>query len=163
MQLRTDRLAKMGLLLAFGMILSYIEILIPIAPSMPGVKIGLSNTLVILLLYSYGTGYGILYQISRILLTALLFGNFFSCIYSLMGAGCSMLCMVLLKKSGLLDMPGVSMLGGVAHNVGQLIAAGFFVQNTAIVWYIPILLIAGAVSGYLIGILGEILWKRRLL
>jgi heptaprenyl diphosphate synthase len=55
------------------------------------------------------------------------------------------------------------MAGGIAHNAGQLIAAGFFVQNTAIVWYLPVLFIAGAVTGYIIGIISEILLKRRLL
>jgi len=163
MRLHTDKLAKMGLLLALGMILSYVEFLFPIAPSMPGVKIGLSNMLVVLLLYSYGVGYGILYQVARIFLTCLLFGNIFSCIYSLMGAGFSMAVMLLIKKSRFLDMAGVSMLGGIAHNLGQLMVAYFFVQNTAIAWYIPILLITGAVSGYVIGVISEILLKRRLL
>ncbi len=161
--MRTDKLAKMGLLLALGMILSYVEFLFPIVPSMPGVKIGLSNMLVVLLLYSYGVGYGILYQAARILLTGLLFGNIFSCIYSLMGAGFSMAVMLIVKKSRFLDMAGVSMSGGIAHNLGQLMVAYFLVQNTAIAWYIPILLITGAVSGYVIGVISEILLKRRLL
>lgn len=161
--MRTDKLAKMGLLLALGMILSYVEILFPIAPAMPGIKIGLANMMVVLLLYSYGMGYGILYQLSRILLTTVLFGNLFSCIYSLAGAVLSMSVMVLLKKSRFLDMAGVSMSGGIAHNLGQLLVAYFFVQNTAVAWYIPVLITAGALSGYVIGMISEILLKRRLL
>lgn len=159
----TKRLAKMGLVLALGMILSYIEILVPVIPSVPGVKIGLANALVILLLYSYGPLYGILYQLLRIVLTALLFGNVFTCIYSLAGAFLSFTGMLLLKKSRFLDIPGISMLGGIAHNLGQLTVAYFFVANTAVLWYLPVLLIAGALSGYLIGIISEILLKRRLL
>lgn len=161
--MRTDRLAKMGLLLALGMILSYVEYLFPIAPSMPGVKIGLANMPVVLLIYSYGAYYGILYQAARLLLTALLFGNVFSFVYSLAGAALSMAVMLILKKTKWLDMPGVSMLGGVFHNVGQLIVAYLFVQNGAIGWYFPILLLTGAVSGYAIGIISEIILKRRLL
>ncbi|MBD5542390.1 MAG: Gx transporter family protein [Lachnospiraceae bacterium] len=161
--MRTDRLAKMGLLLALGMILSYVEALFPIAPSMPGVKIGLANMLVVLLLYSYGWKYGTIYQLSRILLTAMLFGNLFSCIYSLAGAALSMAVMIGFKKSDFLDMAGISMAGGIAHNIGQLIIAYFVVQNTAIGWYMPILLITGAVSGYVIGFISEILLKRKLL
>ncbi|MBP3458438.1 MAG: Gx transporter family protein [Lachnospiraceae bacterium] len=161
--MRTDKLAKMGLLLALGMILSYVEFLFPIAPAMPGVKIGLSNMLVVLLLYSYGMGYGIFYQVSRIILTAVLFGNPFSMVYSLAGAALSMILMWSLKKSRFLDIPGVSMSGGIAHNTGQLVVAYFFVQNTAIAWYIPVLLITGAVSGYVIGMISEILLKRRVL
>ena len=161
--MRTDRLAKMGLLLALGMILSYVEALFPIAPSMPGVKIGLANMLVVLLLYSYGWKYGTIYQLSRILLTAMLFGNLFSCVYSLAGAALSMAVMIGFKKSDFLDMAGISMAGGIAHNIGQLIIAYFVVQNTAIGWYMPILLITGAVSGYVIGFISEILLKRKLL
>lgn len=163
MRLRIDKLAKMGLLLALGMILSYVEFLFPIAPAMPGVKIGLSNMLVVLLLYSYGMKYSVIYQLSRIILTAVLFGNPFSCVYSLAGAALSMAVMLLLKKVRLLDMAGVSMSGGIVHNLGQLVVAYFFVRNTAIGWYIPVLLITGAVSGYVIGMISEILLKRRLL
>lgn len=161
--MRTDRVAKMGLLLALGMILSYVEALFPIAPSMPGVKIGLANMLVVLLLYSYGWKYGVIYQLSRILLTAMLFGNLFSCVYSFTGAAFSMAVMICLKKADLLDMAGISMSGGIAHNIGQLTIAYFVVQNAAVGWYLPVLLIAGALSGYVIGFISEILLKRRLL
>ena len=161
--MRTDRIAKMGLLLALGMILSYAELLFPIVPSVPGIKIGLANMLVVLLIYSYGSYAGILYQTVRLLLTASLFGNVFSCVYSLAGAAFSMAVMLICRKGKWLDIPGVSMMGGVAHNLGQRVAAYFFVQNNAIGWYLPILLIAGAVSGYVIGIVSEILLKRRLL
>lgn len=161
--MRTDRLAKMGLLLALGMILSYVEALFPIAPSMPGVKIGLANMLVVLLLYSYGWKYGMLYQLSRIFLTAMLFGSLFGCVYSLAGAALSMAVMIGLKKTDFLDMAGISMAGGIAHNIGQLIIAYFIVQNTAIGWYIPVLLLTGALSGYVIGFISEILLKRKLL
>lgn len=153
----------MGLLLALGMILSYVESLFPIAPAVPGIKIGLANILAVLLLYSYGVGACILYQGMRIFLTALLFGSFYSGIYSLAGAALSLAAMILLKKAKLLDIEGVSMSGGVFHNIGQLLIAFLFVQNTAIFGYLPILLIAGALSGYLIGLVGEILIKRRLL
>lgn len=161
--MRTEKLAKMGLILALGMILSYVEVLIPIAPTMPGVKIGLSNALVLLLLYSYGVGYAAIYQATRIVLTAILFGNVFSAVYSLAGATLSLVIMLLIKRCQWLDIPGVSMLGGVFHNVGQLIVAYFFVRNGAVAWYLPVLLIAGTISGYLIGLLSEMILKRRLL
>lgn len=161
--MHTEKISKMGLLLALGMILSYVESLFPIAPAVPGIKIGLSNILAVLLLYSYGVGACILYQGMRIFLMTLLFGSFYSGIYSLAGAALSLAAMILLKKAKLLDIEGVSMSGGVFHNIGQLLIAFLFVQNTAIFGYLPILLIAGALSGYLIGLVGEILIKRRLL
>lgn len=161
--MRTDRLAKMGLLLALGMILSYVEVLLPVVPSMPGVKIGLANALVILLLYSYGASCGILYQGTRLILTALLFGNVFSFVYSLGGAALSMGVMLVLKRTNWLDLPGISMFGGIFHNMGQLAVACIFVQNGAVGWYFPVLLLSGAVCGYGIGVISEILLKRRLL
>lgn len=161
--MRTDRLAKLSLLLALGMILSYVEFLLPIAPSMPGVKIGLANAPVVLLLYSFGVRYAVCYQLARLLLTALLFGNVYSFVYSLAGAALSMVLMLLLKKTKWLDIPGVSMLGGVFHNIGQLLVAWLIVQNGAVCFYLPVLLLSGAVCGYAVGFLSEILLKRRLL
>lgn len=159
----TDRIAKMGILISLGLVFSYVEALIPIMPSVPGVKIGLSNALVILLLYSYGIGYCFIFQLCRIIISSILFGNVFGCVYSLAGATLSILVMCLLKKVKWIDVPGNSMLGGISHNLAQLLVAYFLVQNTAIFYYVPILLISGSLSGYIIGWISEFILKRRLL
>ena len=98
----TDKIAKMGLLICLGMILSYVETLIVLVPSVPGIKIGLSNALVILLLYTYGMGYCILYQLCRIVLTSLLFGNVSHACFHLPEPGAVFLSCIFVKRYVLL-------------------------------------------------------------
>ena len=159
----TDKIAKMGLLICLGMILSYVETLIVLVPSVPGIKIGLSNALVILLLYTYGMGYCILYQLCRIVLTSLLFGNVFACLFSLAGAGCSLLIMYICKKIRFIDVSAKSMIGGIAHNMAQLAVAAVLIHHASVWYYFPVLLLAGALSGYAVGMIGTIILRRRLL
>lgn len=159
----TDKIAKMGLLICLGMILSYVETLVVLVPGVPGIKIGLSNALVILLLYTYGMGYCILYQLCRIVLTSLLFGNVFGCLFSLAGAGCSLLIMYICKKIRFIDVSANSMIGGIAHNMAQLAVAAVLIHHVSVWYYFPVLLLAGALSGYAVGMIGTIILRRRLL
>lgn len=159
----TDKIAKMGLLICLGMILSYVETLVVLVPGVPGIKIGLSNALVILLLYTYGMGYCILYQLCRIVLTSLLFGNVFGCLFSLAGAGCSLLIMYICKKIRFIDVSANSMMGGIAHNMAQLAVAAVLIHHASVWYYFPVLLLAGALSGYAVGMIGTIILRRRLL
>jgi len=161
--LPTDKIAKMGLLICLGMILSYVETLVVLVPGVPGIKIGLSNALVILLLYTYGMGYCILYQLCRIVLTSLLFGNVFGCLFSLAGAGCSLLIMYICKKIRFIDVSANSMIGGIAHNMAQLAVAAVLIHHASVWYYFPVLLLAGALSGYAVGMIGTIILRRRLL
>ena len=159
----TDKIAKMGLLICLGMILSYVETLVVLVPGVPGIKIGLSNALVILLMYTYGMGYCILYQLCRIVLTSLLFGNVFGCLFSLAGAGCSLLIMYICKKIRFIDVSANSMIGGIAHNMAQLEVAAVLIHHASVWYYFPVLLLAGALSGYAVGMIGTIILRRRLL
>lgn len=159
----TDKIAKMGLLICLGMILSYVETLVVLVPGVPGIKIGLSNALVILLLYTYGMGYCILYQLCRIVLTSLLFGNVFGCLFSLAGAGCSLLIMYICKKIRFIDVSANSMIGGIAHNMAQLAVAAALIHHASVWYHFPVLLLAGALSGYAVGMIGTIILRRRLL
>lgn len=159
----TDKIAKMGLLICLGMILSYVETMVVLVPGVPGIKIGLSNSLVILLLYTYGMGYCILYQLCRIVLTSLLFGNVFGCLFSLAGAGCSLLIMYICKKIRFIDVSANSMIGGIAHNMAQLAVAATLIHHASVWYYFPVLLLAGALSGYAVGMIGTIILRRRLL
>ena len=131
MKHNTHRLALMGLLTALGLIIGYIEFLIPIPLGIPGVKPGFANIVIVWALYS------------------------------LAGAAVSFLCMCLAKKSGLFSMTGVSMIGGVMHNMGQLLVAMAVLETVSLVYYGPVLLAAGVITGLLIGIVtGEV--KKRI-
>ena len=151
----------MGLLTALGLIIGYIESLIPIPLGIPGVKPGFANIVIVWALYSLGPWEALMINGMRIFLSGFLFGNFSMILYSLAGAAVSFLCMCLAKKSGLFSMTGVSMIGGVMHNMGQLLVAMAVLETVSLVYYGPVLLAAGVITGLLIGIVtGEV--KKRL-
>ena len=161
MKHNTHRLALMGLLTALGLLIGYIEFLIPIPLGIPGVKPGFANIVIVWALYSLGPWEALMINGMRIFLSGFLFGNFSMILYSLAGAAVSFLCMCLAKKSGLFSMTGVSMIGGVMHNMGQLLVAMAVLETVSLVYYGPVLLAAGVITGLLIGIVtGEV--KKRI-
>lgn len=131
------------------------ESLIPFYFGIPGVKLGLTNVVVVLMLYCVGTKEALAISVLRIVLAGFLFGNMFSILYSLAGGLLSFLIMVLLKRTGKLGVLPVSVSGGVSHNVGQLVVAAAVVENYNIFYYMPVLLIAGIITGFLIGVAAQ--------
>lgn len=152
--------AYMGMLTALAFVFSYIEFLIPINIGIPGVKLGLANLVVIVALYTIGTGAACTLSLVRIVLTGFTFGNPASMIYSLAGGVLSLLVMLLAKKIKLFSVTGVSVLGGVFHNVGQILVAILVVETTSLIYYLPVLMLSGTIAGVVIGILAAILIKR---
>lgn len=145
----------LGFLLAVSMILSYIESILPFSVGIPGIKLGLPNLIVVLLLYTYGAKEAFTVNLARILLSGFLFGNLYSILYALAGALCSFCLMLLLRNIKYFSIAGVSIGGGVFHNIGQILAAMFVVDTFAPAFYLPFLMIAGAVTGFLIGAAGN--------
>ena len=155
-----NKIAYWGVFLALALVCSYVESLIPISFGIPGVKLGLTNIVVILMLYTIGAKDAILISVLRIILAGFMFGNAFSIIYSLTGGILSFVVMLLLKNTGKLKILSVSVAGGISHNVGQLIVAALVVENYNILFYVPVLIIAGIITGFLIGLLaGEIVLR----
>lgn len=144
--------AYMGLLLAFALILSYVELLIPFQMGMPGIKLGLANLAVVLCLYLFGWQRALLLTVAKAIFSGLLFGNLFMILYSLAGAVISALVMIFLKKSNWFHVPVISATGGVAHNMGQLLVAMKVVETYSVLYYMPVLIAAGLVTGLVIGI-----------
>lgn len=144
-------IAYFGLLLTLALILSYVESLIPIFVSVPGVKLGLANLVVLICLYFFPAKYAFLISGMRVVLAGLLFGSMFSILYSLAGAFLSLLVMLFAKKFFKLGILGVSVLGGVFHNVGQLLVAMAVVSNYRIGYLFPYLLLSGILTGAIIG------------
>lgn len=147
--------AYLGLFLALALICSYIESLIPFYFGIPGVKLGLTNIVVILMLYIMGAKYALMISIARIFLAGLLFGNMFSILYSLAGGLLSFFCMAILKKTGRFKIISTSAVGGITHNLGQIMVAAAVVENINLFYYYPVLLLAGVVTGVLIGIAAQ--------
>lgn len=157
--MRSKKTALYGLLVALAFILSYIETLIPF-PILPGIKLGLANLVVMTALYGMGSKEAFVLSFIRIILVGFTFGNLSTMLYSLAGGMLSWLIMVLAKKSKWFSMVGVSILGGVFHNIGQIIVAILTVSNVYIITYLPLLLITGVITGALIGFLGSLIVKR---
>lgn len=149
------RAAYCAMLTALAMIFGYVEALIPFNFGIPGVKLGLANLVIVVALYLLPAHQVFFVQIVRIVLVSFLFGNLSMMIYSLAGGLLSFLVMCLLKKAGGFSVMGVSIAGGVTHNIGQLIVAMLVVQNMKIAYYASVLMIAGLITGGLIGMLAQ--------
>ena len=158
--LDTKKMVTISALISVAMILSYIESMVPAFVAVPGVKMGLSNIATVFALYTLGWPYAICVSVVRVFLSALLFGNFVSLIYSLSGAALALLAMILLSKSNLFSSVGVSVAGGVCHNAGQIIAACRVMKNSAISLYLIPLVISGTLSGILIGFVAGMFVER---
>ena len=163
MQSRTKKIAVLGLFIALSLIFSYIESVIPVPLVVPGAKLGLPNTLILLVLYTYGIREALSVNGARILLSGFLFGNLFSILYSFAGAAVSFVAMLLARRAKIFSMKAVSILGGVFHNVGQIVVAAFLVSGVSVMAYLPLLLVAGVVTGLCNGILAEMIYKRGIL
>ena len=152
--------AYLGLLCAAGILLGYVETLIPFFFGIPGMKLGLPNLAVVMVLYLYSWRESLAVYLVRILVIGFLFGNVFSISFSMAGGLISLLSMALVKRSGKLDVTGVSMTGGVAHNAGQILVAMAVTENILVGYIFFPLVLSGLITGMLIGILGGELVKR---
>lgn len=147
-----------AILVALALVFSYVEAMIPFNFGIPGIKLGIANLVIVIGLYLLKPHEVLIISVVRILLAGFMFGSGMSIIYSLAGGLLSFAVMLLLKKVKGFSILGVSIAGGVSHNMGQLLMAALIVQNIKIGYYAPVLLIAGAVTGTIIGIVsGRIL------
>lgn len=152
--------ALTGMLVALAFVLSYIETLIPINLGIPGAKLGLANLVVMVALYTLGTKEAFALSMVRILLTGLTFSSMAAMLYSFAGGILSFVVMALVKKTKLFSATGVSVLGGIAHNAGQIFVAMWVLDTATLIYYLPVLTITGIVSGTVIGLLAVLVIRR---
>lgn len=158
--MKTKKTALLGLCISLAMILSFVESQIPALVAIPGIKVGLPNVAIVFVLYKMGWKETVTVSIIRIILVSILFGNVQTLTFSIAGAVLSLLGMILLKKTNWFSCIAVSIVGGILHNVGQIIAACLWTQTAQIAYYLPVLLISGTIAGTLIGIAAGMLVKR---
>ena len=158
--MKARKVAFLGLAIALSMIFSFVESQIPAFTTVPGMKVGLPNLVMVFLLYRVGWRETVVVSIIRVVLVSLLFGNLQSLFFSVAGAAVSLTGMVLLKKTGLFSPLAVSVVGGVLHNVGQIAAACIWTETRQIVYYLPVLMISGIAAGAVIGLASGMLLKR---
>ena len=155
-----SKVAYFGVFTALALIFSYVETLIPFNFGIPGVKLGLANLIIVIALYKMNLREAYLLSVVRVLLAGFILGNYFSIIYSLAGGILSLTVMAFMKKKGGFSIMGVSIAGGVFHNIGQLAVAMLVVETFSVIYYVPVLLIAGMLTGLLIGIVSNEMLKR---
>lgn len=149
------RIAYCGLFAALAILMGYVELLIPMPILIPGVKLGLANVIIVIMLYFMDAKSAFFVSLIRVLLSGLLFAGFAGLLYSLSGAMLSFAVMVLLKRTERFSIVGVSVAGGIFHNVGQIVVAALVVENVRMAYYLPFLLVSGVVTGIVIGIVAQ--------
>ena len=158
--MKSKKVAFLGLSIGLAMILSFVESQIPALVAVPGIKVGLPNLVIVFMLYRIGFKEAATVSIIRIILVSILFGNLQTMTFSIAGAALSLIGMLLLKKLDWFSCITVSIVGGILHNVGQIIAACIWTQTAAIAYYIPVLLISGVTAGALIGFVSGLLVQK---
>lgn len=158
--MKSKQVSRYALLIALAMVLSWLESLVPISAAVPGMKLGLTNLVVIFALYRMRSVDAAIISFVRVLLVSFTFGNAYAFAYSIAGAVLSLLIMLALKKSGRFSTVGVSIAGGVGHNLGQIIVATLVLETEKIFFYLPVLMVSGMAAGVCIGLLGGIITER---
>ena len=158
---KVKNIAFYGMMIALALIFSYIETFIPVSAfiPIPGVKLGLANIVVIFALYTMKNRDAFIISIIRVVISGFLFGNLTTIVYSLAGGLLSLIVMIILKKTKL-SMIGVSMVGGVCHNIGQLGVAVILTETIRIAYYVPVLLVSGMITGLLMGFVAKLIVDR---
>ena len=154
------RVATAGLLASLALIFSYVEALVPFNAGVPGVKLGLANLVPLIVLYRLDARYAAAVNLIRVALAGLLFTGAFAALYSLAGCIVSFLVMWICKRTSLFSIIGVSMAGGVFHNLGQLCVAMAAVSGLQLIHYMPVLIMSGIIAGIIVGIGAQILVDR---
>lgn len=156
----TKNIAKIGMMVAVAFVLSYIESMLPLNFGVPGIKAGFSNIVVIFALFNFNPLTTFCIAVVRIVLCGFTFGSLSGMLYSLAGGILSFLVMLILKKTQKFSIYGISIAGGVFHNIGQILVAAVILQNRLILYYLPFLILGGIIAGTIVGIIGAILIKR---
>ena len=156
--MKKSSVAFLGLFTAFAMILSFVERQIPTFVAIPGIKLGLPNIAIIIILYRFGWKEASIISLLRVFLTSLLFGTVLSMLYSIAGAVLSLIAMILLKN--FLSTVTISVIGGVFHNIGQIAVAILVTETQQLLYYLPILIISGVIAGVVVGIIAAISVKK---
>ena len=152
--------AYLGVMLGLALICSYVEVLIPIPLGIPGIKLGIANIVIVFALYSMGIKEAFVLSVMRVTISGFMFGNVIAIAYSLAGGLLSLLVMFLLKKTDKLSCISISIAGGIFHNIGQMIIATILVDNYYVLYYVPILMIAGFITGGCIGVVAQEVFLR---
>lgn len=159
MRLQSKQLTDMAMMLALAMIMSYVEMLIPVVMPVYGMKLGIANVVIVITMYRISERAALLVNILRVIMVGFLFTNLYSVLFSIFGAVFSFTAMYAAKKSGKLSIYGVSITGAVFHSIGQIIAAYFVLDTYGVIFYLPVMAAVSVLTGYVIGVISSIVKK----
>ena len=161
MRNHSQKIAFLGVSTAVALVLAYVESLLPpLFATVPGIKLGLPNIAIIFILYRFGLKEAAAVSFVRIVAVSLLFGNPMTLLYSLAGGTLSLLIMALLRRLDFLSTVGVSVAGGVFHNVGQILMAMLLLGTAELGYYLIVLAVTGTISGIFVGLCGGFAVRR---
>lgn len=151
---KTQKIIFIALLVSQAIVLSFIERMIPLNFSIPGAKLGLANIITLTSLYLFSFKESLAIVILRTMITSFIVGSFSSFLYSISGGLLSFFVMYVLMQISFekISPIGISIVGGVFHNLGQLLMAAFIIKNIRITYYLPFLMLTGVVTGCVVGI-----------
>lgn len=150
------KISLYGILAALCIAFSYLEMLISFDFIAPGVKLGISNTVALILIFKGDIKGAFSVNIVRILISSLLFAGPFTLLYSLSGGIISIIIMSIFSRIKSISIIGFSILGAVFHNSAQLLVA-FFMLGAGVFYYMPILLISAIICGFLTGFIAKLI------
>lgn len=151
---KTQKIVVISLLVAQALVLHLVERLIPFNFGVPGAKLGLANIITLVSIYLFGFKETLTVVILRVILSSLLGGNVSGFLFSISGGILSFLIMYILKVIGRekISVIGISIVGAVFHNIGQILMAAIIIENLNIFIYLPLLLLSSVVTGLFVGI-----------
>lgn len=155
----TARLTRLALLTAIALTIFMVEAQLPVLVPIQGVKLGLANIVTVFALYQLGPLPALCILAARCLLGSLFAGNASALLFSLLGGTLAMLVMLALSRLPGLSVYGVSIGGAAGHNIGQMAAALITLGNTAVLGYLPFLLVVSLFTGALTGFVSALLLR----
>lgn len=157
--MKNSKIAQMGLMIALAFVLSYLESLMPIQLGIPGVKLGLANIVVLIAIVQFGEKEALFLTAARAVLSGITFGSLYSMAYSLSGGMLSVILMSFMHKMKKFSIIGISVVGGVSHNIGQLIIAMLVLKSLDLKYYSGFLTLCGILTGILTGLICKTVLK----
>lgn len=153
------RAALYGVLTAAALVCGYLELLIPLPVTVPGVKLGLGNIVILMALERLGAKAGFFLMLIKVIASTLLFANLQMLIFSLAGGLLSWAVMALAVRSGAFSTVATSVLGGIAHNGGQLIAVAALLSGRVALVNMPVLAVSGVLCGAAVGVAARLVLR----
>lgn len=159
--MKTRKLTRMALLTTVALTIFMVEAQIPPLVPIPGVKLGLANIITVYTMFALGPKEAGLIFLTRILLGSVFSGQMMSLIYSLSGGTLCYLTMLFMRKLVTGKQIWVlSVLGAIAHNIGQICAAMYVLGSAAVLYYLPVLMISGMLAGLFTGLCAQVVLER---